>query len=268
MNSSEVIDVSLRTFHVLGWHYLRLSVGPVLFCLASLAFLTQFAIPGLFETSNANDWMAQIREASVAMVLSLFVGGPLFLIGVSSVTASVTQLVSDYMLGNVPDERAAQRAMGRNLPKLFSLSIREVLISCIGFLIAVPLLILSAFASKLWPETYAVSGVIVMIGLVALVPAFGVFLYVCVVHSLAPVILVLENVDAKTAAKRSKFLINTPDYQGTGQGTLISLFFLSCLIVAMLSIGYVSISELLGLPEQMQQIAPQQIVHHPDQAQN
>lgn len=255
MTSSEVIDVALRTFHVLGWTYLRLSIGPVLFCLAALAFISEFALPGLFETSNVNNWVAQIQEAGMAVFLSLFVGGPLFLIGVSSVTAGVTQLVSDYMLGNVPDERAARRAMARAMPRLFALSIREVTLSFSGVLVAIALLMITAAISKLFPDSVTLSGLIALVGVIAFIPAIGIFVYVRIVHALAPVVLVLENLPAKAAAKRSRYLVNTSDLQGTGQGALIGLFFLCGLIVMLLWAGYSAAIGMLDLSTQVQQIA-------------
>ncbi len=252
MTSSEVIDVSFRMFQVLGWTFLRLSIGPVLFCIAALAFVNRYALPGLIESSSTN-WEVQIREASVAIFLSLFVGGPLFLVGVASVNAAVTQLVSDFMVGNVPDERAAQAAMARSLSKLIVLSVRELLLSLSGAIFAVALLMLSSVISKTMQSLADLSGVVFAVALIAFVPGVAIFVYFRVVHALGPTVAVLENANAKQASKRSKYLVNTPDFQGSGQSTLISLFFLSAFILLVLNLGLGGIAGILGLQEQVQQ---------------
>jgi hypothetical protein len=255
MTGSETIDVAFRMFQVLGWTFLRLSAGPTLLCMAALAFLNQFVLPGFFETSHADQWLYQIGEVGVALFLGLAVGGPLFLIGVASVTASVTQLVSDYMVGNVPDERAAQGAMVRCLPKLVLLSLREMLLSTGGILLLLGILIVSAVLSKVLPQVEAVSGIVFGIALLALLPAGLVFLYVRINHALAPTILVLEGAGLRDAGRRSRFLIATPDFQGAGQGTIMSLSMVCGFVVLMLAGGLYLFAGTLGLREQLQQVA-------------
>ena len=255
MTSSEVIDVSFRMFQVLGWTFLRLSVGPVLFCMAAMAFVLQYALPGFFETSNNANFVVQLQEASTAVALSFFVGGPLFLVGVSAVTASVTQLVSDYMVGNVPDERVAQAAMTKVLPKLLGLSFRELFLSSGGVLLMILLLMASAVVTKVFPQQENLSGVILGVGLIGFIPAGLIFLYVRVTHSLAPTITVLENLGPNQAAKRSKYLVNTADLQGSGQSTIISLFFLCGFITLVLWIGLATTESMFDLGNQVEMFA-------------
>lgn len=255
MSSSEVIDVSFRMFQVLGWTFLRLSIGPVLFCMAAMAFVLQYALPGFFETTNNTDFFVQLKEASLAVALSFLVGGPLFLVGVSAITASVTQLVSDYMVGNVPDERVAQAAMTKALPKLLLLSFRELLLSSSGLLVIVALLMASALLSKILPSQEVLSGVIVGVGMLGFIPAGLIFLYVRVTHALAPTITVLENPAANQAAKRSKYLVNTADFQGSGQSTIVSLFFLCGFITVVLWVGLSITASMFDLGNQVEVFA-------------
>jgi len=256
MLGSEIVDVAMRLFQALGWSLLRVSLGPCLFCLAVIAFVSAYALPNLVQTSNANSMTTQIGEASLGVALSLFVGGPLFVIGLCTAAAGVTTLVSDYMLGNVPDERAAQAATLRVLPKLIGLAFRDILSLSIGMVLSTALLIVSALLSKN-PNSADLSGIIFAVAIISFLPSIGIFLYLLSIRGLGPAVTVLEGAGAREAAKRSKYLLLTPDRRGAGNGTMFSLFFTAAFMLFALLLGFYGIASLLDLRESIHTAARQ-----------
>src|ERR1700735_1411383 len=83
MNSSEVLDMALRIYQRLGLTFLRLTVVPALLCLASIGFVQNYVLPGLFMTKNNGAPGQVLADVAGALGMAVFVGGPLFLLGVS-----------------------------------------------------------------------------------------------------------------------------------------------------------------------------------------
>lgn len=247
MSSREMTDISIRIFQTLGWTMLRLCAVPALFCLASLGFLSDYLVPHL-GTTTKTDWIGQVGELAGAILIGIVIGGPLYLIGTMSVTALVSQIVSDYLCGNVPDEDTAKRTLRTNLPRLMGLAWREMLLSLSGLIFAVVLLVLSAWLNRLGTGD-VITGLVAVSSILAFAIGAGVFLYVRDRHVLASVIMVLEGASAKVAAKRSMLLRKGPKSEALISQTF-NLIFLT--FVAML--GFAIAIEILGLEDMSKQM--------------
>ena len=241
MTSREMTDISIRLFQTLGWTLLRLCAVPSLFCLASLGFVSDYLIPRLGTTTHS-DWIGQVGELAGAIVVGIVIGGPLYLLGTMSVSALVSQIVSDYLCGNVPDEETAKRTLRTNLPRLMNLAWRELLLSLSGLIFAVVLLVASAWLNRLGTGD-VFTGLVALSSIFAFVVGAGVFLYVRDRHVLASVIMVLEGAGAKEAAKRSALLRKGPRNEALLSQTfnLVFLTFVAmggfAMVYQMLSLG-------------------------------
>jgi hypothetical protein len=247
MSSGEVIDAGLRVYQALGWTFLRITAVPALFCLAGFAFLVLYVLPGLTTTAQPMDIMVQIAEASVALAMALFIGGPLFLLGFSYSTAVITHLVADYVVGNPLDPAQAERQARGQLPKLFFVSMRELLLSVSGLGVAIALMMGGALLSEMTPETSALAGLVAFVGILGLFGGVLVFLYVASRHALAAPAAVLEDLSGRQAAARSKELFRAVPYHGSGTGAIWTLYFLLFFVGLLLVGGMFLSAQMLGM---------------------
>ncbi|HVT14489.1 MAG TPA: hypothetical protein VHE55_19670 [Fimbriimonadaceae bacterium] len=249
MTGNEIIDVAIRVYQVLGWTFLKSTIVPSLFCLASVTFFLRYVWPSYFVTKSPGSQSAQILEMVSTTGLALFVAAPLFILGVSYTQVLVANLVSDYMVGNVPSSSAADEKGRELLPKLFWLNLREVLLACSGILVSLGLLALAAYISSATTETDATAGIVVLFAWLGFAAGGIFFLAVVVRHSLAPVIMALEGKSIGEAAKRSVSLLKTYGMHSGGYSAVTSVMAL-LLLLWMLIGGGISISiQLIGLPD-------------------
>lgn len=252
MSSTELIDTAVRVYQQIGWLFLKQTVVPAIFVVTAFAFIERFIVPAFFVTKNASSLSVQFTEVAFAIGLTLLVGGPLFIIGVSATTALVTQMVSDYMLGRTPSAEAAYKAAKRTIGTLLRVHIREMFFSCGGLILAVAL---SALSSTLDQVTSSEN---VVAGLVALVAFFGFaaggFLFLLIVsrHALAPPIAVLENLKPKQAAKRSAELLRSFGAIPGGYGNVWSLYVVLFLLSILVSGGLNGMLALIGFPNRFE----------------
>jgi hypothetical protein len=244
----------LRLFQAIGWRLLRISVGPALLCLASVSFTTEYALPRFLVTDHPEVFQAQIGEAMVTFALLVFIAGPVFLTGVAATVAGVTVLVSDYILGNVPDERLAQRRVVEVLPRLFVLSFRDAFIQFGGFLFVFFVFATAAYLGSFGPQYSDLSGWMFMFGCLAIIPAVIFFLYNGGVRALTPSVLILEDLGIREASKRSKYLAKARDPRGTGQFTLFQVSMTAIFLMILLEVGIYAMKSILGLDAQLQSL--------------
>lgn len=237
LTTSEVLDTALRVYRSLGWAILRSTVVPTLFCLGAIAFLVEYIVPSLLTTSKASNVNAQVGETALNLLLGLFIGGPLFLIGLSYTTVLVVQIASDYMVGNLTKLEDAQLRTRELLGKMFVVNLREVLLSLAGVGISVALMFVGAILSKGSGDSVWWTGGIVLIGLFGLIGGAIYCLHILGVHSLCAPVTVLEGASPKVAAKRSKELMRTARFQGSGSSTVWSLYCLMFMIGLVLLAG-------------------------------
>lgn len=246
---SEAVDLAVRMFQSMGWTFLRVSAAPAFFCLVGIAFVTGFILPNLGTTSHVGNWLAQVGELGETILLAVVVAGPLYLIGTSSISILVTHMVSDHLLGNVPDERAAKRTLSLNLGRVLGLSFREMLLSLSGVLAATALLVVSAAVNQFAPSNDFVTGITGLCAVIAYCVGGIVFLYVRATHALAPAVLILEGASMKEAARRSRELSKEITFELAGQFFLVAIF--SAIAVG----GWAAIVQFFGLDQMVKQVA-------------
>ncbi|HWD41954.1 MAG TPA: hypothetical protein VG944_24145 [Fimbriimonas sp.] len=226
MTSGEVLDTALRAYRQLGWSYLRLTVVPAVFCLGGIAFVLDYVLPSFAVTQHAGDIGAQVAEAATSGALALFLGGPLFLLGMSYTCAVVVHLTADFMMGNVPRPEVAAQAARNSFGTLVSVAFRELLLSCSGIIVSGLLMGLGALLSQATTsDEAALPGLLVLLGSFGLAGGCGIFLYVMAMHALAPAVAILEGVSGKAAGKRSTYLLKAQANKPGGAGNLLSAYF-------------------------------------------
>lgn len=246
MNHSETFDLSLQLYRMVGWPLLKVTVFPTFFCLAAVAFFADYVAPGYAWTEAGNAPSEQIVEAIVLTLLSVFVAAPLMIIGVSMISAIASRLVSDFMVGNVPDIKAATLSLKRTLPRLLWLGARETLIGSSGVLISAALFVLSGYLNMTTDTTSPMAGVIYGLGILAIFAAFIVFAIQACFHALVAPAAVLENLGAKAAARRSRQLMKAHGYHPSGYERIINLYLLLLFIAAILGAGFGSVFALFS----------------------
>ncbi len=249
MQPNEVLDLGVRVYQSVGWMFLRATVGSSLFCFAALLFWSNYVFPSFIYTQNPNSTSAQMIEVVVAMALAIFVAGPLFLLGVSYSTTIVTYLASDFILGNAPSLESAVEKTRTKVFQILVLSLREILIACMGLAIGIALLLLSGYLGNTTSETDTSAAFTLLLGILGV--SVGIIFFIVVVcrHALAPVAMALENLRAGDAAKRSVALLKAyGNIQGGGSAIFAGM--IVCLIVLLfMSIGLYSSLDVIGYPD-------------------
>jgi len=249
MSTNEMMDMALKVYQRLGLTFLRLTIVPAVFCLGGLAFVTNFVLPELMLTSDTQNLGVQLGEVIAALALAVFVGGPVFLTGLSYTTAVVVQLVSNFMVGHPVDEEHAQRIAREALPRMVWVNLRVLLVSLSGVLASTALMMAGAVLERVTPESSALAGVVAVVGILGLVVGFLVFLYVVSYHALAAPVAVIERAKAKLATKRSKELLSKAGYHQPGTNTVWSLYVLIAFAALIMSGGLAIMANLLKLGE-------------------
>ena len=249
MQLGELFDLSMRVYRVLGWRILAASAVPTVFSLAGFAFLLQYVMPGFASTTQGTSQQGQVAEAAINMLLGIFVAGPLILIGISMATTYIAPLVSNFMHGLPPDYKAAQQAQWKSAPRMLWVSIRESLIAACGVLIGGLLLFLSWILSKVTATNDSTAGVVLGIGWLAIVLGCLWTLVVVSVHALVAPVASLENASASDASKRSRGLMKSRPYQGSGYDSVWSLYGLILMLSLALYFGAAALNNLIGVTD-------------------
>lgn len=244
MTSLEIVEVALEAYRVCGKALLTASAPFALLGLAGFMFFWTYAFPLLFSTSDPANLATQVGEVATAVALALFVATPIAIYGASYVSALTTQLVSDFMLGTMPDIRSAREAALRNTGTLLKLLLRQVLIAGIFFPIAVGLFVASALISE---QSGNVGGA-------ALSAAFGLIAYLAGL-AYAPAVMVrdaaaipaavVEGLDVKSAIRRGRELL------GFAIGAQMIALLLIVFLFAAFGFGLSALDGLLGLSDQL-----------------
>ena len=247
MQIGEMFDLSLRVYRTLGARILLAAAVPSLFSLAGLAFLTQYVMPGFIWTKLGTNDSGQVADAAVKLLLGVLVAGPLILIGISLTTTYVAPLVADFMHGLQPDYKAASVAHWKTAPKMLMMSIRESLVAASGSVVGAVLLGLSWYMNNVISTDSVIPGLVLVLGVLALVLGFIVALALVSTHALVAPITVLDDLPASAAAKRSRELMKARPYHGSGYDSIWSLYVLIALLAGIIFAGSSAISALLGV---------------------
>lgn len=242
-----MLDLALRCYQRLGWTYLRLTVLSALLCLASYLFVTVIALPALFVTRDAGNLNVQLSEAVISVALALFVGGPLFLIGLSWSSSVVCQLVADTVLGNVPSATSAVASGWRAIGRVIGVNLYQLGIGSIGFVISVGLLVASGVLTRITASDSAIAGVVSLVGILAMIVAVIFFLMSVTRYALAPAIAVLEGATVKLAIRRSTELQKAMGGHPSGGGAVWGLAFMSGFVFLLISAGIGTTLSTLGV---------------------
>jgi len=251
MKSSEMLDTALRIYQRLGLTFLRLTVAPALLCLASVGFVQNYVLPDLFTTNGKGNGAQFMGEIAGALGLAVFVGGPLFLLGLSYTSSLVVHLVSDYMLGNQPDPEAAAETARNVLPRLFLVNLKELCLSLSGIIASTCVMGVGGYVAKTSADTDATAGIVVGIGALGLILGCFVFLYIVACDALAAPIAVLENAGSRLASKRSRKLLKKAGYHLGGASSIWSLYILLLFLSLVLGSGLYLFIELLGIRQHL-----------------
>lgn len=230
MTSGEALDLALRAFRAVGAPILRLSALPILCCYLVISFFNVFVAPGLFWTKDPQSLQTQALEVVFVFGIGAFVAFPLFILGVSYVSGLVTRLVSDFVLGNRPDEVTAVENARNSVFSMASVSFRMIGGALVTVAVSFGLLFLSAFLEPLTNETNAWPAVTAFIASVGLFVGFLIFPFALSSQALAPAIVVLEGLKSGAAGKRSRALMKGNRFQESGSGKMTMLWMV-CIFV-------------------------------------
>ena len=259
MTAQEVVDVAIRSYQGLAWTFLRQTVVPTLFCVAAWLFVVHY-LGVLFNSKETQPWK-QAGELTIKLALSIGVALPIFLIGVSWITAIVTSLASDWILDRVPNGPAASARAVQLLPKMTLAMTGEALIGLGGCLASFILL----FISQLIPDngSNGASGAIAAIAVLGIIVGCLIFIFVFLVHALVPSILIVEGIKPGAAAMRSRMLLSSVDAkrQNPGQASLLILG-----VVTLISLGgtlgaWAAFEGLVGVEEGLKTWMPGTVIN-------
>jgi hypothetical protein len=178
----------------------------------------------LSVTSNARSISTQVTEVLVTLAISVGVALPIIMVGFSLTTGIVVRLVADYVNGSLPDEKGAIRASLHSLKRMVGLTVYEALMAFSGVIVSGFLLVFSAWIDSAGTGNEGLSGFIAGIGILGYFAGFFIFLIVMGRHALTPAIVMLEEMKAFPAAKRSVRLMKATLNHPSAIGTIVSLF--------------------------------------------
>lgn len=249
MSSSEVIDTAIRIYQQLGWSFLKATVVPALFIVAAFAFIIDYVLPSFFTTTDSSNLATQFGEVATAVGLAIVVGGPLIIIGVSTTTAVVAQLVSDYMLGNVPSISAAVKAARRTAITLVRVHFWEFIIACSGIIGAFALSILASTLDQTTGRENVVAGLVALLAMLGFSSGGIIFLLVVSRHALSAPIAVLEGLKPRAASKRSVALMKKSGPIASGYGNVWALYTVMFFLTLLVGVGLTSILGMIGFQD-------------------
>lgn len=245
MATSEILDTALRLYQRLGLTFLRLTLVPTLLCVASIAFVQEYALPQFFFTKAGNDFNAYVIQIVVTVLLGIFVAGPLFLAGLSYTTALVVTLVSDDLVGNASNPDLAVENARKAMPRLLASTFRELLMGMWGILVATALLIGGMAIAQQTDRDSIWGGVVVLVGILGMTFGGLLWIYVVARDAIVPPIVVLEGLKAGPAAKRSNELIKKFGIHPSGTGTGWMTYLLSGFIYIVFLVSFLFVLDQL-----------------------
>ena len=246
MSSGEVLDVATRAYQIAGRSILAATVTPTLMSLAAFMFFWSYAFPGFWSTQNPKNVHMQLMEAITAMGISLFVAGPLFLIGISYTTVVTTQVVSDFMVGNVPNPAGAAKMARRKIGGMLKLLMREMLGALLFFLVAIGLLFLSTLITINSSDLAGPAGIAALAILSMVVGSLWMPISM-VRNGMAPAAMLMENLSPRDALRRSHQLLSGGRGQTSGAEVLIQALLLIGFLFLLLGWGLSALNSELGI---------------------
>ncbi len=244
MGALEIVEVALEAYRVCGKSLLTASAPFALLGLAGFMFFWSYAYPLLFSTRDPVNLTTQVGEVATSVALALFVAMPVAIYGASYVSALTTQLVSDFMLGTVPDIQSARAVAVRSTGKLLKLLLRQVLLAGLFFPVSVGLFVASALMSE-QPESVGAAALTAGLGLIAYLLGLAFAPAVMVRDATAIPAAVIEGLDIKEATRRGRSLL------GMAIGAPMIALVLIVFLFGALGIGLSALDGMLGISDQL-----------------
>ena len=210
-------------------------------------FFWSFAVPTFFSTKDPNSTATQFAEAGIALGLGIFVAAPLFILGMAYSSTIATHMVSDFMVGNVPNLQGAKRGAKRKLKSVFGLLMREVLGGCFFFLIALVLLFLSVILTESTESgdfTPVFTSILGTLGIVAGIIWAPLSM---VRDGLSPAAMIMEDMGTSASIKRSRSLLKSEGPHATGYDPLVHTLVLIAILYLVGAWGLMALSSELGI---------------------
>jgi len=237
MASGEMSDAAMRAYRALGAHCLKLTAIPALFATAATYFLIAFLIPLFGQTSDPNSVKTQVTEAVLVLALVIFVALPLIVFSVSLATAMCTSLVSDFMVGNVPNPNESSSKALKKLFPIFRFGVRQALLGTGGIIFGTLMLITSAMmSSSMQNATDEMVGLTLTVGVLGIILGVLIMPIVYAHEALAIPAILIEDLSVMKAARRSRSLMRPYGRQPSGLQYVFtaygSIFLLLLFIIA------------------------------------
>lgn len=238
MATGEMSDAAMRAYRALGAHCLKLTAVPALFATAAIYFLIQFVLPMFGQTSDPTSVQTQVTEAAFVLALVIFVALPLIIFSLSLASALITSLVSDFMVGNVPNPEESRTKGIKKLFPIFLFGIRQALLGSGGLIFGVLMLIVSALmAQGSSGASDEFVGMTLTVGILGIVAGAIVMPIVYAYEALAVPAIMVENMSVRQAAKRSRALMRPLGRQPSGIQYVFTAYSTIFLLLMFLIVG-------------------------------
>ena len=249
LTSSEVLDAGTQIYRRIARHVLPKTLAASSLCAAAFVFCTTFILPNLFVTTTTSTGAEQFTEAAMAILVTLLVGGPLFIVGLANATGPVIRMASDCMMGDEPKLRSAELEGSASVHTLtgvlFGVILRAAWIPALG-LIAMAL---SVFADSL-PSQFQMFGALpAILGIGGLAASFFMVPYVIHRTALAPVICIVEGQTGGRAVKRAGHLMSQDKSLSSPLGASVSFFFMAIFVYGAVSLGVYGFLQFLNIAD-------------------
>lgn len=220
MTASQIYDAALSIYRKGGGSLIRLTLIPsaVVYGLAMLAY--ELVGKDLLTTGSPENALAAAAELGLTALVGVALAAPPVLAAYGLMLALVAGWTAEKTLGREPDARALARRAVDRLPGLMGVVGLVVLRVCLALILSFGLIVLSALINE-----RAGAQFVAIVGIVGLVSAPVVMLYVFGRVCLAPVIVFLEGLPPNQAIARSARLQNelTLPSRHLGRGDLIAV---------------------------------------------
>jgi hypothetical protein len=233
----ELTDAAITVYQELGGLILRYTATSTLLSLASLIFVFAYVIPSLLLTNHPDNLKAQLGEVVFSVVTGVAVAAPLMAIGVAYSSAVITGLVSDYMNGQVPVPKEHLATARKLLPRLALLALWQTLSACVGVIIGLGFLMLSAVVGDATYQDNLAAGLVSVLAIFGVIGGFIAFPIVVGRQILMLPIVVIEGLGVRAAAKRNNELMKGTKIHPSGYGHASTIWFLTFFLVILIWAG-------------------------------
>ncbi len=229
MSGGQVLDLSTKVYREVGAKILRPTFGAAFLVYTAATMMTQLFLPRLFLTRDPSDLFGQIGEVATAVIVALFTALPIVVIGASIILTHSVHAVSDLLSGREVHEIDRLQRADKDLRRTIGLLFRSGVTAVSGGLVGLVALLGSAALSEAGQQD--LSALAGGIGVLAALFSVLFILVVCIRQSLAPAVLLLENLKPKEAAARSAFLLSGGRLAPSGADSIVTLIFILTLLI-------------------------------------